>query len=174
MRPESEYAEPDSMPYEHNGDDLVFPHALPVSAKDVRDKLASYPWMDSLTLAFALRGARELSLGTGEATDLLSISLSTTDAIGHAYGPDSREMHDHLLRLDKWLGIFLDSLATMVPANRIVLALTSDHGVTSFPEYLTTVKHVSAGRISLDGVGRALSTTPVSYTHLTLPTNREV
>ena len=165
LRPAADYPEPDSMPYEHGGDDLVFPHALPATAKEMRDKLSSYPWMDSLTLAFALRGARELSLGTREATDLLSISLSTTNAVGHAYGPDSREMHDHLLRLDKWLGVFLDSLSTMVPADRIVLALTSDHGVTSFPEYLTTVKHVNAGRISLDDVAHNVSTTLTSRYH---------
>jgi predicted AlkP superfamily pyrophosphatase or phosphodiesterase len=165
LRPESDYAEPDSMPFEHGGGDVTFPHAFPATAKEVRDQLSSFPWMDSLTLAFALRGAQELSLGKGSATDLLSISLSTTDAVGHAYGPDSREMHDHLLRLDRWLGVFLDSLATMVPADRIVLALTSDHGVTSFPEYLTSVKHVSAGRISLDDVAHGISTTLASRYH---------
>jgi predicted AlkP superfamily pyrophosphatase or phosphodiesterase/DNA-binding beta-propeller fold protein YncE len=158
LRPEADYSEPDSMPYEHGGSDFTFPHAFPATAKEVRAQLSSYPWMDSLTLAFALDGVRALSLGKGDATDLLSISLSTTDAVGHAYGPDSREMHDHMLHLDQWLGVFLDSLATFVPADRIVLALTSDHGVTSFPEYLTSVKHVTAGRISLDDVARATST----------------
>ena len=165
LRPASDYAEPDSMPFEHGGGDFVFPHAFPATPKEVRDQLSSFPWMDSLTLAFALRGARELSLGKGDATDLLSISLSTTDAVGHAYGPDSREMHDHLLRLDKWLGVFLDSLATMVPPDRIVLALTADHGVTSFPEYLTSVKHVNAGRISLDDVAHGISTALATRYH---------
>jgi hypothetical protein len=157
MRPEADYPEPDSMPFEHGGSDFTFPHAFPATAKEVREQLSSSPWMDSLTLAFALDGVRSLSLGRGDATDLLSISLSTTDAVGHAYGPDSREMHDHLLHLDKWMGVFLDSLATMVPADHIVLALTSDHGVTSFPEYLTSVKHVTAGRISLDDIARTTS-----------------
>jgi hypothetical protein len=154
FRPEADYPEPDSMPYEHGGSDVTFPHEFPATAKEVRNQLSAFPWMDSLTLAFALHGVHALSLGNRGATDLLSISLSTTDAVGHAYGPDSREMHDHLLRLDQWLGAFLDSLERLVPANRIVLALTSDHGVTSFPEYLTSVKHVSAGRISLDDVAR--------------------
>ena len=157
LRPESEYAEPDSMPFEHGGGDFTFPHAFPATAKEVRAQLSSFPWMDSLTLAFALDGVRSLSLGNGNATDLLSISLSTTDAVGHAYGPDSREMHDHLLHLDKWLGVFLDSLGALVPEDRMVLALTSDHGVTSFPEYLASVKHVTAGRISLDDVARTMS-----------------
>ncbi|MDQ2767267.1 MAG: alkaline phosphatase family protein [Gemmatimonadota bacterium] len=165
LRPKADYPEPDSMPYEHGGGDFLFPHAFPATAKEVRDQLSSFPWMDSLTLAFALRGTRELSLGNGDAPDLLSISLSTTDAVGHAYGPDSREMHDHLLRLDRWLGVFLDSLGTMVPADRIVLALTADHGVTSFPEYLTSVKHVNAGRISLDDVAHGISATLATRYH---------
>ena len=42
--------------------------------------------------------------------DLLSVSLSTTDAVGHAFGPDSREIHDQVLRVDRWLGAFIDSL----------------------------------------------------------------
>lgn len=154
MRSGSDYDEADSMSYEHGGSDFTFPHAFPATAKEVRDQLSSFPWMDSLTLAFALDGVRSQSLGRSGSTDLLSISLSTTDAVGHAYGPDSREMHDHLLHLDKWLGVFLDSLGTMVPAEGIVLALTSDHGVTSFPEYLSSVRHVTAGRISLDDVAR--------------------
>ncbi len=158
LRPASDYAEPDSMPFEHGGSEVTFPHAFPATAKEVRAQLSGFPAMDSLTLAFALEGIHTLALGKGDAPDLLSISLSTTDAVGHAYGPDSREMHDHLLHLDKWLGVFLDSLATMVPVNRIVLALTADHGVTSFPEYLTSVKHVRAGRLSLDGVAQSLST----------------
>lgn len=165
LRPDADYPEPDSMPYEHGGGDFVFPHALPATPREIRSQLASFPWMDSLTLAFALHGVHAMSLGSGDAPDLLSISLSTTDAIGHAYGPDSREMHDHLLRLDKWLGDFLDSLGAVVPADRMVLALTSDHGVTSFPEYLTSVKHETAGRISLDGLARTLTSTLADRYH---------
>ena len=93
--------------------------------------------MDSLTLEFAILGARTLALGTRGATDLLSVSLSTTDKIGHSYGPDSREMHDHLLRLDRWLGEFIESLGTIVPRQRMLIVLTSDHGMTSFPEYIS-------------------------------------
>ena len=66
--------------------------------------------MDSLTLAFALRGVERMKLGQGPATDLLVVSLSSTDAVGHGYGPDSRELHDQVLQLDHWLGRFLDSL----------------------------------------------------------------
>ena len=63
--------------------------------------------MDELTLDFALAGVNALELGTGPQTDVLAISLSTTDAVGHRYGPDSRELHDQILRLDRSLGAFL-------------------------------------------------------------------
>jgi hypothetical protein len=154
LLPDSAYPEPDSVPFENGGTDYTFPHhfsGLPGAA--VRE-LNQTPWIDSLTLAFALSGVHALQLGSRAGPDLLSISLSTTDAIGHAFGPDSREIHDHLLRVDRWLGQFLDSLAQIVPATNTVLVLTADHGVTSLPEYAVLVRHQRGGRISLIGVAR--------------------
>lgn len=154
LLPASSYAEPDSMLFENGGSDFTFPHVLPKAPDAMRAQLARYPWMDSVTMAFALEGARTLELGRRGATDVLAVSLSTTDAIGHAFGPDSRELHDHLLRLDRWLGTFLDSLARLIPAERTVFVLTGDHGVISYPEYIAMVKHEPAGRVSLDGFTR--------------------
>jgi arylsulfatase A-like enzyme len=65
---------------------------------------------------------------------VLAISLSTTDAIGHRYGPDSKEQHDQIVRLDRSLGAFLDSLYAIRDSASIVIALTADHGMTSYPE----------------------------------------
>jgi arylsulfatase A-like enzyme len=56
------------------------------------------------------------------------------DAVGHAFGPDSRELHDHMLRLDRMFGAFLDSLFTMRDSARVVIALTADHGVAPYPK----------------------------------------
>ena len=154
LLPASSYAEPDSMPFENAGADFVFPHALPKSGDAIRAQLTRYPWMDSVTVAFALDGAQSLELGRRGATDVLAVSLSTTDAVGHAFGPDSRELHDQLLRLDRWLGGFLDSLSRLVPAERTVFLLTGDHGVVSYPEYTAMVKHTPAGRVSLNGLTR--------------------
>jgi hypothetical protein len=164
LLPESEYAEADSMPWEHDGSDFTFPHSFSENAAERLQKLEESPWMDSLTLGFALRGVRALALGSRGTTDLLSVSLSTTDKIGHAYGPDSREIHDHLLRLDRWLGAFLDSLGTVVPRQRTLVVLTSDHGMTSFPEYRVVVRHEPAGRMSLTAkVQRAASDLRARY-----------
>src|SRR5258708_30641016 len=96
------------------------------------------------TSVAALEGVNALRLGTGSATDVLAISLSATDYIGHRYGPESREIHDHILRLDRSLGAFIDSLYKLRDSSAIVFALTADHGVTSFPELAPPRAHRNA------------------------------
>src|SRR3989441_1124354 len=110
LLPASAYAEPDSVPYENLGHDVTFPHELPTDSSAAAAAYVGVPSMDSLTLAFALEGVRALGLGPRGGTDLLAVSLSTTDAIGHAFGPDSREIHDQVLRLDRYLAWFLEQL----------------------------------------------------------------
>jgi len=135
LLPAGKYVEPDTVWEESGGSDFVFPHPFPSEAAGVAKGFANYPMMDSLTLAFALQGLQEKQLGTDpNRTDLLAISLSTTDAIGHKYGPDSREIHDQILRVDRYLGAFLDSLFKLRNRQRVVIALTGDHGVTPYPE----------------------------------------
>ena len=131
LLPESAYPEPDQVPDEAGGRDFAFPH-LP--ANDPEWGLAATPFYDELTLAFALEGLRALNLGAGPQTDVLAISLSATDYVGHKYGPDSREIHDQVLRLDRALGAFLDSLFMVRDSTKIIIALTADHGVAPFPE----------------------------------------
>lgn len=92
------------------------------------------PFIDEITLALALDGLAAMRLGEGSSTDVLAISLSATDIIGHRYGPDSREAHDNVLRLDQSLGRFLDSLFVLRDASRVAVVLTADHGIGSFPE----------------------------------------
>lgn len=133
LLPESEYAEPDSVPVESQGIRFTFPHIAPLNADSTARMLPEFPWMDELTLGFALQGVHALGLGAGSHTDVLAISLSATDAIGHRYGPDSREIHDQVLRLDRSLGLFLDSLFRIRNSSDVVIALTADHGMTPFP-----------------------------------------
>jgi arylsulfatase A-like enzyme len=153
------YPEPDDVPWENRGRDRVFPHSLPADPAALADALERVPWMDSLTLDVALAGVRARRLGRREgmrAPDLLTVSLSTTDAVGHDYGPDSREVHDHVLRLDRWLGAFLDALAAEVPAERTLFVLTADHGVLAMPERLAAEGR-DAGRIDVSKVADSLA-----------------
>ncbi len=137
---DSAYAEPDSVPVESLGQQYVFPHVIADEPTLAAGTLANFPVMDELTLRFALAGLKELQLGADpKRTDLLNISLSTTDAIGHRYGPDSKELHDQVLRVDRYLGAFIDSLFAIRDSTRVILTLTGDHGVSPFPNGLSTV-----------------------------------
>lgn len=134
LLPDSAYAAPDSVPSESMGRSFTFPYTIPEDTALATASLPGFPPMDRLTLDFALAGVRALELGADpRRTDLLAISLGTTDAIGHRWGPDSRELHDQVLRLDRALGDFLDSLFTLRDSSRVVIALTADHGVTPLP-----------------------------------------
>jgi arylsulfatase A-like enzyme len=161
----SEYAEPDSVPIESGGAGYVFPHVAPQAADSVVRVFGDYPWMDETTLSLALAGVRALSLGGGPQTDVLAISLSTTDAVGHRYGPDSREVHDQILRLDRSLGVFFDSLFKIRNRRSVVIALTADHGLTPFPEIHAHDPNVGAVRVNpgpmLDRLSSSLSSAGV-------------
>lgn len=131
---DAEYPEKDSVSFEHEGTNIAFPHPLVTDRRRGLDSLTAYPWMDELTVDMALAGVVAMDLGKGPTTDVLAVSLSTTDAVGHAWGPDSKELHDQVLRVDRALGRLIDSLYTLRDSSRIVFALGSDHGVTPMPE----------------------------------------
>jgi predicted AlkP superfamily pyrophosphatase or phosphodiesterase len=133
LLPESAYSEPDSVPEESSGVDFVFPHPIPPDELMAAGYVRTTPIIDSLTLDFAWRGVRANNLGGRSGTDLLAVSLSATDYIGHRFGPDSREMHDQIVRLDRQLGWFLDSLVALRGADRVIVALSADHGVQRIP-----------------------------------------
>lgn len=141
LLPDSSYWETDDVEQESAGNDFTFPHVLPGDTDRAAAALPFTPWMDKLTLDAALEGLQALNLGRGPQPDLLAISLSATDYIGHRYGPDSREQHDNILRLDRNLGAFIDSLYKLRDSTRIVFALTADHGVTPFPELVAQRAH---------------------------------
>lgn len=133
-RPAAFYPELDDRPFEDGGGGRTFPHRIPDDWTMASGVLEYRSVMDSLTLDVALTGLRAMRLGQRDGTDFLAISLSTLDNIGHRWGPGSREVHDHMLNLDRWLGAFLDSLERTVPLDQVVIALTADHGVVEFPE----------------------------------------
>ena len=148
LRPEGEYSEPDAERLENGGNDR-FPHVLPSDTTRAVAALISFPWMDDVIADAALAGVQAMQLGVGEHPDLLAVSFSTTDAIGHAFGPDSRELHDQILRLDQVLGRFIDSLYTLRDSSRIVFALTADHGVAPLPEVQSHDPNGSARRVEI-------------------------
>lgn len=156
LLPDSAYKEEDNAAWENGGRDLVFPHRLPADSVRAAGAVTSAPAMDSLTLLFALEGFEVLRLGR-RGTDILAVSLSTTDAIGHAFGPDSREIHDQVLRLDRYLAWFLKRLTDRLGRDNVVVVLTADHGVTSMPERTRATGGGVAYRVLLDTLFTAVN-----------------
>lgn len=147
----SQYPEPDSVAAEAGGQGFVFPHRMSDDPAMAAAQLPEFPLMDERTLALALAGLDALNLGRGPHADVLAISLSTTDAVGHKYGPDSRELHDQVLQLDRFLGAFLDSLYRVRDSSTIVIALTADHGVAPLPEVKSRDPNAGARHVELSG-----------------------
>jgi len=157
LLPDSAYAEPDSVPWESGGHGVSFPHYLPTDSARAALVYPGVSSMDSLTLAFALSGADAMRLGRGDVTDLLAVSLSTTDAIGHTFGPDSREIHDQVLRLDRYLAWFLDRLFDRYGRDKLLIVLTADHGVTPYPDFSRLHGHPQAQFVNIDTLVSAVN-----------------
>ena len=133
LKPETAYPEPDSVPFENGGRNFVFPYAFSEDSARAAAAIANTPKHDSVIALFALDGLQRLGIGRGPQTDLLAVSFSATDAVGHTWGPDSREAHDNQIRLDQTLGWFLDSLYKLRDPSTVIVALTADHGVQPIP-----------------------------------------
>jgi predicted AlkP superfamily pyrophosphatase or phosphodiesterase len=152
LLPAAEYREPDSVLAEAGGAEIAFPHPLPEDPFDAASLVRATPFIDEVLVAFALSGVQALGLGAGPQTDVLAVSLSSTDYVGHRFGPDSREMHDQVLRDDRTIGVLLDSLFRLRDSSRVVVVLTSDHGVGSIPEVAAASTTPGARRVDLFGL----------------------
>ena len=95
------------------------------------------PFGDEATLEFARAAIEGENLGKNPAgvTDILAVSLSTHDYVNHGSGPESRLSQDHLLRVDRLLAGFFDYLDKRISLDKVLIALTSDHGFMNAPEY---------------------------------------
>ena len=110
------------------------------------------PILDEITLEAAIHLIETQNLGGRGVTDMLGVSLSATDRIGHVFGNQGPEMCDHLGRLDAALGTFLDRLED-VPGGVLVI-VTADHGANDFPERQSQRGHAEAQRVDLGLIRR--------------------
>lgn len=108
-------------------------------------RLDNSPILDELTIEGAIELMDSQQLGRRGVTDMLGVSLSATDRIGHSYGTQGPEMCEQMLRLDTALGVLMDKLST-VPGGAIVV-LTADHGGSDFPERSAVEGYPHAGRV---------------------------
>ncbi|MCU0388178.1 MAG: alkaline phosphatase family protein [Chitinophagaceae bacterium] len=108
--------------------------------------LPAIPQGNTLTTEFAKAAILGEKLGADTITDMLAISYSSTDYIGHAFGPVSKELEDAFLRLDIELGQFFDFLDKQIGKDEWLVFITSDHGVAPVPTVAKNVK-LPAGNI---------------------------
>ncbi len=126
----------------------IFPYDLD-ALKDTNngfDILKATPYGNSLTTDFAMAAIKGENLGQDSITDVLTVSYSSTDYVGHNFGVNSKEVEDTYLRLDKDLERLLSYLDETVGKGEYTVFLTSDHGAVDVPSYLKSVK-IPAGYI---------------------------
>jgi predicted AlkP superfamily pyrophosphatase or phosphodiesterase len=119
------------------------------------------PFASEYLADFAKAAIEGESLGSGGSPDLLAISFSTPDLVGHAYGPDSDEVEDIYIRLDHVIADLLDYLDRKVGLSRTLMALTADHGVSPVPEFLSLYKieaHTVDPAKCMEAANQALTT----------------
>lgn len=136
----------------------VFPHNLPMLAE--RNGLGltvmNSPFGNSLTVEFAKTALENEHLGEDEWPDLLAVSFSSPDLIGHTFGPTSVEIEDTYLRLDRDLADFMDFLDKKVGSGSWLMFLTADHGVAYNSNYLND-NHIPAGFWNADTLRNLLN-----------------
>ena len=155
--PAERYQYQDDVPYERGsaGWSPTFPHPLGRAGDTAyMTHWLQSPYADAYLGEMAQAAVDEMHLGTEGRTDFLGVSFSMVDAIGHAFGPRSHEVQDALVRLDITLGKLLDHLDKKVGPDNYVVALSADHGVADFPEFVE-----GAGRQSMAAVRAAIETT---------------
>lgn len=102
------------------------------------------PFGNSLTKDLAIAAIEGERLGSDDFTDLLAISFSSTDYIGHQFGVDSKETQDAYLRLDKDIADLLSYIDNHLGKENVLLFFTSDHGAVRTPSYLVD-RNIPAG-----------------------------
>ena len=146
LLPESEYVKrlgADNPSWENvtaAGDTNSFPHTITGGAKTFEDRnfytaLDYSPFTNEILLSFAQQAIVNEQLGQDDDTDVLTLSFSANDYVGHRFGPYSQEVMDVTLRTDRTITTLLDFVDAHVGLANTLIALTADHGVSPIPEH---------------------------------------
>ena len=164
LHPESEYlkrAGADAPPWEDIGDvsgeTNTFPHVITGGetkpASQFYEEIEFSPFGNDLVLSFAQRAIEAEQLGQDEYTDVLSVSFSANDYVGHRYGPYSQEAMDITLRFDLNVAALLDFVDKHVGLRNTVVVFTADHGVAPGPKHVIA-SGLAANRVDYTEVQR--------------------
>ncbi|AOM76469.1 alkaline phosphatase PafA [Pedobacter steynii] len=150
----------DDKPYEGKArgeQSPVFPHPLKLYAGKNFEMIKSTPYGNTMTLDLAKLAILSEDLGKDNVTDFLAVSCSSTDYVGHMFGPNSIEAEDTYLRLDKDLAEFFDYLDSKVGKGNYLFFLSADHGAAHVPGFMAENK-LPGGTIDDSPVVKELST----------------
>ncbi|RZK75980.1 MAG: alkaline phosphatase family protein, partial [Pedobacter sp.] len=131
----------------YEGKNSTFPHLLTQNIDKNFDAIRSTPYGNTITLDLAKLAILSEDLGQDNITDFLAVSCSSTDYIGHAYGPNSVELEDTYLRLDKDFEDFFNYLDKKVGKGNYTVFLSADHAVAHVPGFMKENK-LPAGIVS--------------------------
>ena len=121
------------------------------------NSLEASPYSNELLEAFAEQAIEAEQIGRHGAVDLLTISFSANDYVGHQVGPDAPEVRDMAIRVDRVIGKLLEFVDKQVGLENTVVVLTGDHGVAPLPEVLAEEK-MPGGRASGKAVLETIQT----------------
>jgi predicted AlkP superfamily pyrophosphatase or phosphodiesterase len=166
LLPESEYlkrAGPDAPPWESlvdaKGDTNSFPHIITGggerAGQDFYEALDYSPFSNDLLIDFAKEAITNEHLGEDAETDVLTVSFSANDYVGHRFGPYSQEAMDITLRVDRQIATLLDFINARVGLQNTVVAFTADHGVAPIPEHANALG-LPGGRVQSTDLLRAI------------------
>ena len=132
-------SDPDDKPYEGKlsyEPKPAFPHKLSILFGKNYSVISATPHGNTMTFEFAKAALVAEQMGADAITDFLAVSLSSPDYVGHQYGPNSVEVEDVYLRLDKELGAFFEFLDARVGKGQYTFFITADHAVAHVPAFL--------------------------------------
>jgi predicted AlkP superfamily pyrophosphatase or phosphodiesterase len=149
---------PDSNAYEGSlGDeDFTFPHNTSGITANKYESFRTTPGGNTYTFEMAKAAISAEQLGKRDVTDFLAVSFSSTDYIGHTFGPNSVEVEDMYLRFDKELADFLKYLDETIGKDEYLVFLTADHAVAHNPIFMH-VKKLPTGVFDAAGVRKRLN-----------------
>jgi predicted AlkP superfamily pyrophosphatase or phosphodiesterase len=168
LLPESEYLKrmgADTPPWENigrvAGDTNSFPHIITGGAsgpgRDFYNALDYSPFSNDLLLSFATQAITNEGLGDDEDTDILSVSFSANDYVGHRYGTYSQELMDITVRVDRQIAALLDFVDRRVGLKNTIVIFTADHGAGLLPEHADALRlGLNGGRVFVADVLRAI------------------
>lgn len=151
-------SEADDQPYESkitSERKSTFPYDFSASFGEAFGSIGTSPHGLTITKELALEAIKAENLGRNGQTDFLAVSFSSTDYVGHAFGPYSVETQDMYLRLDRDIAEMLSFLDSWVGKDNYLVFLTADHAVMDVPEMWQKHK-MPAGRLDLSGMNKAI------------------